>query len=96
MPFDLEIPVLFRDQGWKVKIRDKERLEPPHASILFKTKAWRIGLRDRVFLDSTPSSKGVPKKLLDHVFADEAWDELCRQWDLMYPNNPVGGDEDEL
>lgn len=95
MPFDLVISALFRRQGWKVKIRDKERLEPPHASVLFKCKAWRIGLRDKEFLDENPCPKDVPGKLLDCVFADEAWKELRRQWDLMYPDNPVGGDEDE-
>ena len=94
MPFDLVIPVPFRGQSWKVKIRDKERLEPPHASILFKDKTWRIGLRDGEFLDGSPSPKDVPKALLAHVEASR--NELCRQWDLMYPDNPVGGNEDEL
>ena len=95
MPFDLEIPALFRSQGWKVKIRDKERLEPPHASILFRDKTWRIGLRDREFLDSSPSSKDVPKELLDYVYNCHSWNELCRQWNLMYPKNPLDSDEDE-
>lgn len=95
MPFELAIPAFFRRQGWKVKIRDKERLEPPHASILFKDKMWRIGLRDGEFLDRSPPPRDVPKKLLDHVVDDESWNELCRQWNLMYPKNPLDSDEDE-
>ena len=93
MPFDLHIPARFRHQGWKVKIRDKERLEPPHVSILFKDKTWRIGLRDGKFLDDSPPPAGVPGKLLDHVKI--SWDELCGQWNLMYPNNPLDSTEDE-
>ena len=76
-----------------MKIRDKERLEPPHASILFKDKAWRIGLRDGEFLDGSPSPKDVPKALLAHV--EVSRNELCSHWNLMYPNNPLDSTEDE-
>lgn len=49
MAFDLPLPVPLRKQGWRVKIRDKERLEPPHATILRRTTAWRLSLRTAEF-----------------------------------------------
>ncbi len=44
LPADLAL------QGWKVKIRDRERAEPPHATILQGTDAWRLNLRNGSFM----------------------------------------------
>ncbi len=41
MPYELLLPSRVRAQGWKVKIRDKERLEPPHATVLKRMESWR-------------------------------------------------------
>jgi hypothetical protein len=51
MPFDLRLARQLAKAGWKVKIRDKERLEEPHLTIIKGTRSWRIGLRSRAFLD---------------------------------------------
>ena len=43
MPFNLDLPEPWASRGWRVKIRDRERLEPLHATILQRTRAWRFG-----------------------------------------------------
>src|SRR2546425_12809991 len=55
VPFTLNLPEPWASRGWKVKIRDRERLEPPHGTILQKTRAWRFDLRSDEFLDKKPS-----------------------------------------
>lgn len=87
MPYELPLPERVKEQGWKVKIRDKERLEPPHATVLRRARAWRWDLRTRRFMDKTPNPNEVPKEALDSMQSQHA--ELCRQWDAMYPENPV-------
>jgi len=32
MPLQLNLPERLLHEGWKVKIRDRERVEPPHAT----------------------------------------------------------------
>jgi len=34
MPFELQLPRNLKADGWKVKIFDKEELEPPHVTVL--------------------------------------------------------------
>jgi hypothetical protein len=95
MAFNLRLPKVLARMRWKVKIRDKERVEDPHLTIIHKTTAWRVGLRDGRFLDGG-SWKDMPEGLQEIVNAN--WEELCRAWDGMYPHNPVQGnegDEDE-
>ena len=43
MTYSLRLPRKFKQ--WKVKIRDRETVEPPHVTLLRKTQAWRIDLR---------------------------------------------------
>lgn len=50
MPFELKLPKRLKAAGWKVKVREKERVEPPHVTVLCHTREWRIGLRDSTFL----------------------------------------------
>lgn len=75
-------------------IRDRERLEPPHATVLWRTKAWRWNLRDGGFLDSIPDPREVPPELVDTLVQNVSL--LRAQWDAMYPNNPISleGDDD--
>jgi hypothetical protein len=87
MPYSLSLPPPWPAQGWKVKIREKERTEPPHVTILWKTKAWRLGLRNRMLLDVEPNPSEIPRELLSAIEA--GWTELCRKWDEMYPENPI-------
>ena len=95
MAFSLPLPGPWTSQGWKAKIRDKERTEPPHVTILRGTRAWRFSLRSSEFLDGIPDPKHVPQDLVDVV--RQALPELISEWDKMYPENPVsstGGDDD--
>lgn len=70
-----------------MKIRDKERVEPPHVSIMRKTQTWRLGLRSNMFLDKRPNPAEIPAALLEDIRA--SWDKLVLAWDEIYPNNPV-------
>jgi len=85
--YSLDVRQPWSAQRWKVKIRDKERLEPPHVSILRGTNTWRLCLRTGEFLDDSPDPDDVPDGLLEVVRAN--WKHLQQQWDAMYPENPV-------
>jgi hypothetical protein len=95
MAFSLALPRFLSRSGWKVKIRDRERVEPPHATILRGTHAWRIDLRTGRLLDGRPDPRDVPEELLDFVREESIWNRLCAEWDRMYPANPVRGADDE-
>lgn len=82
-----DLPAGLASGRWKVKVRDKERTEPPHVSVLRGTQCWRWGLRERAFLDSEPPPRDVPKDLVQHLESKHA--EMCAAWDEMYPHNPV-------
>ena len=38
MPFDLPLPRKLKTEGWKVKIRENERIKPSHLTIMHKTE----------------------------------------------------------
>ena len=98
MAFDLPLPKQLAKAGWKVKIRDKERLEQPHLTIIKGMQAWRVGLRSGDFLE-TARWRDFPRALRRAIV--DSWDGLCAAWDAMYPNDPVvakeedGDDEDQ-
>jgi hypothetical protein len=79
------MPSLLAKMRWKVKIRDKERVEDPHITI-YKTETWRVGLRDGRFLDGG-GWNDMPDGLQEIV--ETNWKRLQAEWDRMYPNNPV-------
>jgi hypothetical protein len=87
MAFALALPDEWATQGWKVKIRDDERNETPHATFLRKRQAWRLGLRSCAFLDDRPDPAEVPRELVEHVWRKRQ--ALRRSWNAMYPENPV-------
>jgi hypothetical protein len=91
MAFSLSLPAVLAAQGWKAKIRDRERTEPPHVTVIHKTRAWRVDLRTGQFLDRKPDPNDVPKELLDEFKRQS--DVLRRAWDEMYPENPVESKE---
>ena len=64
MPVELALPGHLRRHKWKVKIREKERMEPPHVSIIRGTSTWRINLRTGEFMDKMPDPGEVPEELL--------------------------------
>ena len=90
MAFSLPLPEPWRTQGWRAKIRDKERAEPPHVSIIHKSKSWRINLRTGLIMNETPPAKEVPKQLME-VIAEKR-NQLIAEWDKMYPHNPVSSE----
>lgn len=89
MAYTMTLPAGLRAQGWKVKIRDRERVEPPHVTVMRGTRKWRIGLRDLAFLDGEPPPREVPRELVECVQRERLL--LSGVWDRMYPENPVGG-----
>jgi hypothetical protein len=88
-----DLPAKLERDRWKLKVRDKERTEPPHVSVLRRTQCWRWGLREHAFLDTEPSPKDVPKDLVQHL--ESIYDEICAAWDEMYPHNPVTSKDNE-
>lgn len=94
MAFSLDLPAPLPSDGWKVKIWDKERLEPPHVTVFHGRRIWRLGLRSRSFL--VPPG-GSWKEIDDRVRAtvEANWQLLCDTWDAMYPSNPVAVDEED-
>lgn len=93
MPYELPLPPSARAQGWKVKIRDKERLEPPHATVLRRMDVWRWNLRTRAFMDVDPHPREVSDDVLETVMDNYA--TLCSEWDKMYPENPVNVEQED-
>jgi hypothetical protein len=90
MAFNLKLSAALAKMRWKVKIRDKERVEDPHLTIICGTKTWRVCLRDGRFMDGG-SWKDVPESLREIVL--DRWEQLCAAWDQMYPHNPIRGNE---
>lgn len=93
MAYELPLNEGIRKAGWNVKIRDRERLEPPHVTILCKRRAWRLCLRTKQFLDEGDSWRQITSEVRQAIEAN--WQALCQQWDALYPENPVPGESDE-
>jgi hypothetical protein len=94
MPFELPLPKKLRAEGWKVKIRDKERVEPPHVTVMRKADEWRLGLRDGALLVPPGGRiKDIDPKVMRII--EDQWERLQREWDERYPENPVSSTEDE-
>jgi len=91
MAYSLRLPGKFKQ--WKVKIRDRETVEPPHATVLRKTLAWRINLRTGEFMDAEPDPSEVPKALVKVIEGEANWRTLRDHWDSMYPHNRVESEE---
>ena len=87
MAFDLILPIDLKKQGWKVKIRENERLEPPHVSIIRKMDTWRWDLRTQKFLDDKPSPKNVPEVLVTYIKSNIS--TLIEEWNKKYDHNKV-------
>jgi hypothetical protein len=94
VPYRLDLPKKLRQQEWKVKIRDKERLEPPHVTVWQAEVLWRICLRTGGFL----VPPGGSWNLIDsevRAIIENNWELLCNAWDEKYPENPVSSLEQE-
>ncbi len=94
MPFELALPKKLKAGGWKVKIREKERVEPPHVTIMHKADEWRLGLRDRQLLVPPGGRiKDIDAEVMTIV--DEHWESLQEAWDTKYPSNPISSEDEE-
>ncbi len=93
MAYELPLSDEIRKRGWKVKIRDRERLEPPHVTILFKTQAWRLCLRTGQFLDEGDSWRQIDNEVRSAI--ETNWQVICQEWNRLYPDNPVQSVNDE-
>jgi hypothetical protein len=91
--FSLPLPDPLPARGWKVKIRNLERNEPPHVTILHRTRAWRFDLRALRFLDKEPDPKDVPDEVVAAI--KQQVELLRREWDAMYPENPIESKEED-
>lgn len=92
MAYSLPLPKRLADKGWKAKIRDRERLEPPHVTVMWKTFRWRWNLRACAFMDREPEPRDVPQELVEVLRV--SLESLRQKWDEMYPENPVASHED--
>jgi hypothetical protein len=89
MPYEFKLPKHLKDQGWKVKISEKESREPPHVTIIRKTDRWQFGLREKKFLQRKPPASDVPEELVEQILKEENLKLLIEKWDAKYPENPV-------
>jgi len=94
MPYILALPKRLKTSGWKVKIREKERLEPPHVTIICRKKEWRVGLRDKSFL-VPPGGKLADIDIEVWELIERNWNILQDAWDKKYPSNPISSEEDK-
>ena len=92
MTFRLPLPPRLA-RAWQVKIRDNERLEPPHVTILRGTRSWRLSPRTGRLLDRQPSGRLLPQELVEFVRMHLPL--LVEHWDTMYPSNPVRSSDGE-
>jgi hypothetical protein len=93
MPYVLHLSQGLRQAGWKVKIHDFERLEPPHVTIYCKKRKWRLSLRDGTFLDRGDKWSQINENVRAAIEA--AWNTLRHEWDAIHPDNPVSGEEND-
>jgi hypothetical protein len=95
MAYSLPLTAALKKARWKVKIRDKESREPPHVTIIRGTDAWRIDLRTGAFMDDSPDPSDVPAEVIGLIRGEATWQQLRDQWDRLYPDNPIAGEDDE-
>jgi hypothetical protein len=93
MAYSLPLPLALARAGWKVKILNSERLEPPHVTIYCKRRTWRLSLRDGTFLELNDKWSQIDSSVRRAV--EEAWGVLCEKWDGEYPSNPVSSKQDD-
>ena len=94
MPFDLPLPKKLKAEGWKVKIREKERVEPPHVTVMHKADEWRLGLRDRQLLVPPGGRiKDIDPAVMRII--EEHWERLHRSLGREVSGEPGFQREDE-
>lgn len=92
----IELPKWLRNQGWKIKIYDNERLEEPHITLICREKTWRISLRNRSFLIPPGGRwKDIDEAIRRQLEDEESWKKLQDTWDQKHPTNPISSQEEE-
>jgi hypothetical protein len=81
----------WESRGWRLKIRDREIREPPHATLFGLGRQWRWELRRQQFMDRDPDPRDVPGEVVEALRMLHP--VLVQTWDAMYPANPVFGAE---
>jgi hypothetical protein len=93
MPFELLLSKKLKAEGWKVKIREKERVEPPDVTVMHKADEWRLGLRDKQLLVPPGGRiRDIDAGVMQVI--EEQWEWIKEAWDAKYPENPVSSVED--
>jgi hypothetical protein len=93
MPFVVPLSRRLKAEGWKVKIREKERVEPPHVTIMHRAEEWRLGLREKQLLVPPGGRiRDIDPAVMQII--EEYWERLIEAWDAKYPENPVSSVED--
>lgn len=95
MPYILQLIRSLKQAGWKVKIHDSERLEPPHVTIYRKMRTWRLSLRDKTFLDKGAKWSQVDERVREAIADQENWKLLKTEWNKIHGDNPVEIEEDD-
>jgi hypothetical protein len=90
-----DLPANLKKAGWKLKIRDRETVEPPHATVIYKTESWRWDLRRQKFMDRRPPPRKVPKVIQVFLKMAENHTAMVEAWDAKYPHNKVGGESED-
>jgi len=94
MPFVLRLLLALKQAGWKVKIHDSERLEPPHVTIYRKMQKWRLSLRDGTFLDKGDKWGQIDEAVKDAIQDPKNWRLLQEEWNTIHEDNPVDHEAD--
>ena len=90
MPYVLPLPAQAKQAGWKAKIHDNERLEPPHVTIYRKYEKWRVCLRTLELLDTGRRASDIDGSVWEAVTKTEAVKLLRHHWDKIHGDNPIG------
>lgn len=95
MPYVLLLLQALKQAGWKVKIHDSERLEPPHVTIYQKMRKWRLSLRDGKFLDKGDKWSQIDDAVKNTIQDKDNWKLLKTEWNKIHDDNPVEIEEDD-
>ena len=93
MPYVLQLHQALTQAGWRVKIHDSERVEPPHVTIYKKMRRWRLSLRNGTFLEKSDKWSQIDERVRQAIEGN--LQRLIAEWDAIHPDNPVHGDDDE-
>lgn len=87
MSVEFDLSAALKSSGWKVNIREKETVEPHHASVINGLDTWRWNSREKKFMDKQPPPRSVPKEIKQ--FLEKNHDQIVSEWDKKYPLSPV-------